>query len=178
LQIGTGAHKNLLRLAEALQGRNCFLQIVGRLNEIQRLALRSSGVEYENVIDISDSELIALYEQADLVAFTSLAEGFGMPIVEGQAIGRPVLTSNLSPMKEVAGLGACLANPYSVAEIRMGLDRIITDESYRNRLVEAGFANVKRFDPYVVARQYAALYRRVAAQAEHTAAPIRGANAI
>jgi glycosyltransferase involved in cell wall biosynthesis len=128
LQIGTAANKNLARLAESLQGRRCFLQIVGRLSEQQRRALQRFEIQYANVVDIGDSELIQLYEQADIVAFTSLAEGFGMPIVEAQAIGRPVLASNLSPMKEVAGPGACLVDPYSVAEIRSGLDRIIESE--------------------------------------------------
>lgn len=161
LHVGTGANKNLARLAESLQGRRCFLQIVGRLSQEQQQELRRFEIQYANGVDISDSELIHLYEQADVVAFASLAEGFGMPILEAQAIGRPVLTSNLAPMKDVAGAGACLVDPYSVAEIRKGLDRIIENETYRNGLIRAGFENVKRFSPERTARLWADLYRSV-----------------
>lgn len=161
LQIGTAEHKNLLRLAEALQGMRCSLQIIGRLNEGQRLALRRFGISYRNAADVSDVELIQLYDQSDIVAFVSLAEGFGMPIIEGQAIGRPVLTSNLAPMNEVAGAGACLVDPYSVPDIRNALTRIIENAAYRKTLIDAGSENVRRFSPQIVAQKYSALYDRV-----------------
>jgi glycosyltransferase involved in cell wall biosynthesis len=163
LQVGTAAHKNLERLLEAIQGRKCTLHVIGRLSEEQRYALERTSIACENQVDVSDTELIKAYEQADLVTFVSLSEGFGMPIIEAQAIGRPVITSRLSPMREVAGEGALLVDPFSVREIRDAVDQIIRNEDCRARLIAAGLENVNRFHPSVVAEQYAELYRMVVA---------------
>jgi glycosyltransferase involved in cell wall biosynthesis len=87
-----------------------------------------------------------------------------LPIVEGQAVGRPVVTSNCSSMAEVAGDSACLVDPLDVASIRAGVARVCGDADYRAELVRRGFENVKRFSARAVAEQYAALYREVAGQ--------------
>ena len=161
LHIGTGANKNLERLAEALRGYSLHAADCRPPERRARERLAAGGAAYaiENFFDVSDAGMIDLYEQADMVAFVSLAEGFGMPIIEAQSIGRPVLTSNRSPMREVAGAGACLVDPCDVAEIRRGLSRIIDDQTYRERLLRAGFANAERFTPQRIAQQYAELYR-------------------
>ncbi len=158
LQIGTSIHKNLERLAEALHGCDCVLHVIGRLSEAQRLLLRRLQIDYENAGEVSDSDIVKAYEQADVVTFLSLSEGFGMPIIEAQATRRVVVTSDLPPMNEVAGRGACLVDPYSVADIRRGIDRVIRDEAYRCRLIEEGDRNVARFSPSVVAARYVEVY--------------------
>jgi glycosyltransferase involved in cell wall biosynthesis len=99
---------------------------------------------------------------ADIIALASSYEGFGMPILEGQAVGRPVITSNILSMPEVAGNAACLVDPYDPSSIRQGILKIIQDAAYRDELVRKGFANVKRFDPQVIALQYLDLYKKVA----------------
>jgi glycosyltransferase involved in cell wall biosynthesis len=101
------------------------------------------------------------YIDCDLLAFASTYEGFGLPILEAQLTGRPVLTSNLSPMKEVAGTGAVLVDPYDLQSIRLGLLKIIQDSELRGRIVEAGFENVQRFNPDAVAKKYTALYEEL-----------------
>jgi glycosyltransferase involved in cell wall biosynthesis len=88
----------------------------------------------------------------------STYEGFGLPLVEAQAVGRPVLSSNVGPIPEVAGGGALLVDPTSVRDIRDGLDLLIRDHDVRDRLVYTGLSNVKRFRKANVASQYAALY--------------------
>ncbi|ANQ47868.2 glycosyltransferase family 4 protein [Flammeovirga sp. MY04] len=60
-----------------------------------------------------------------MMCFYSLNEGFGLPILEAQSIGRPVLTSNISSMLEVAGNGALLIDPYDVSSIKKSLETII-----------------------------------------------------
>ena len=87
-----------------------------------------------------------------------------MPIVEAQQAGRPVLTSDLSPMKEVAGGAACLVDPSSVPSIRAGLVRLLQDEAYRHALVNKGFQNVQQYHPGAVAERYLALYQRLLAE--------------
>ena len=86
-----------------------------------------------------------------------------MPIVEANAIGRPVVTSNLDPMSTVAGTSACLVDPFNPAAIREGVLRVIRDDVYRAELIAQGFENAKRFEAGVVAAQYANLYRQLAA---------------
>lgn len=93
--------------------------------------------------------------------FPSTYEGFGLPIIEAQATGRPVLTSKLEPMSSVAGDAACLVDPYSVESIRAGVKKIIENESYRNELIEKGFKNVERFQLKNVTKQYIDLYQEL-----------------
>jgi glycosyltransferase involved in cell wall biosynthesis len=163
LQIGTKPNKNLERLVSALTGESCELHVVGRLSEAQESLLRSSRLSYRNSINLSEAELLNAYAGADVVAFVSTYEGFGLPVLEGNAIGRPVLTSDLPPMSDVAGLAACRVDPYSVQSIRKGFRRIVTDADYRRDLVERGLANAKRFSAVEIARQFADLYEEIAA---------------
>ena len=161
LQVGTTQNKNIERVAEALRGLPCTLVVVGALSESQRTALEGCAIDYENPAGLSDEELREQYRQADMLVFASTYEGFGLPIVEANAVGRPVVTSNLYSMPEVAGDAACLVDPYDVASIRASILRVIQDGAYRSQLIDAGFQNVERFRPAAIAAQYAELYRRV-----------------
>jgi glycosyltransferase involved in cell wall biosynthesis len=164
LQVGTAPNKNIMRLAEALRGMNCTLEVVGRLSDKQRAALSRNGIAYTNFWGLSDEEMVKRYEDSDIVALVSTYEGFGMPILEGQATGRPVITSQVLSMPEVAGSAACLVDPYDVASIREGVLRIVEEDEYREALVHKGLENVKRFDAHRIAMQYLDLYRRLAVQ--------------
>lgn len=159
LHVGTAPNKNLNRLCDALRGIACKLVIVGQISEETKQLLSGNYIEYENHVGLSLDDLIRQYEQCDLLAFVSTYEGFGMPILEAQAVGRPVITGNVSSMPEVAGNGACLVDPFDTNQIRTGIRRIIEDESYRSDLIEAGFQNVKRFNAAKIAEQYLDLYR-------------------
>lgn len=163
LQVGTGWNKNVERVAEALEGVSCRLVIIGSLSAAQIEALRRHNIDYENHIGLSREALVEQYASADMLVFASTYEGFGLPIVEAQAVGRPVVTSNLSSMPEVAGGSACLVDPLDAASIRTGVLRVIGDKGYRERLIEAGGRNVERFRASAVAERYAALYREIAA---------------
>jgi glycosyltransferase involved in cell wall biosynthesis len=159
LQVGTDWNKNLERVAVALKGIPCRLEIVGRLKEEQRAILEANGIAYVNHVGVSDEELLSLYQSCDLVVFASTYEGFGLPIVEAQAAGRPVITSNRCSMPEVAGDAGCLVDPERAESIREGILKVIHDQAYREDLVHKGFENVKRFAPEKISAQYAALYR-------------------
>ena len=95
---------------------------------------------------VSDEELAALYAAALATVYVPYFEGFGIPIVEAQACGSPVLTANVSSMPEVAGDGgAVLVSPFEVNDIAAGLARLWGDAELRARLVAQGLRNVQRF---------------------------------
>ena len=159
LQVGTTANKNLARLAEALHGIDCTLVVIGRLGSDLAQVLKEQGIRVENHCGLGEEQVIEQYRRADLVAFASTLEGFGMPILEAQAVGRPVVTSNCTSMPYVAGDGAVLVDPLSVASIRAGLLRVIEDDAFRGELIERGRRNVRRFDSDAIASLYLDLYR-------------------
>lgn len=166
LHIGTKENKNLECLIEALADISCHLRVIGPLTEKQSKLLTYHKVKYSNDANLTIEQVVNEYQQADILSFVSLYEGFGMPIIEAQATGRPVITSNVSSMPEVAGKGALLVNPYQVSEVRNAIKRLIKDETLRQDLIAQGLENVKRFQPEAVAAQYAALYRQVMNEAQ------------
>lgn len=165
LQVGTKANKNITRVAEAVHNLACTLVIIGELTPDQRSHLAKLSVDVEVHNRLTRDQIAEQYRAADIVVFASLYEGFGMPIIEAQAVGRPVVTSNIDPLREVAGSGACFVDPKSVSSIRAGIVKVINDGDFREHLVAEGLINAKRFDAEVIAGQYAQLYRDVASGA-------------
>ena len=158
LHIGTKSNKNLERIAEALKGMDITMRIVGKLNDTQIAALNANGIHFTNVFNLSDEQIKEEYENCDIVSFPSLYEGFGMPIIEGNAIGRVVVTSNLSPMKEIAGGAAILVNPLDVKSIRNGFKKAIMEGE---TFIEKGLRNAERFDLKAIFEQYIEIYNKV-----------------
>jgi glycosyltransferase involved in cell wall biosynthesis len=162
LLMGTAPNKNLERVAQALSGIACTARLVGEPSAAQQQALRSAGVPFTSAAGLSRQEVVDEYRNCDLVVFASTYEGFGMPILEGQAVGRPVVTSAVTSMPEVAGDAAVLVDPYDIASIRAGVDRVLRDRALREALVSRGFENVRRFDPAGIARTFVEIYRGLA----------------
>lgn len=163
LQVGTTANKNLPRVAAALEGMECDLRIIGQVGDDQRAALARHRVRYRASADVTRAEVVRAYQEADALVFASTFEGFGMPILEAQASDCPVVTSDLSPMREVAGGAATLVDPFDVDALRAGLRRTIEDDAYRGALLAAGRRNVAAYRAGAIAVRYAALYQAVAA---------------
>lgn len=161
LFVGVTKNKNLDRVSESLSGIKCRLRIIGVLNSEQLERLNKFRISYETISGLTDEEIVNEYLNADFVLFPSLYEGFGLPILEGQKAGRPVITSNLSPMVEVSGGAACFVDPEDVNSIKSGVLRIITDENYRNDLVSSGFANVAKYSLDEISHQYSLLYKKM-----------------
>lgn len=162
VQIGTGANKNVERLMVAIRDLHCRLILVGKMSDEQRRLANEMAGEVISMQGVSDDELLCLYQQADLVTFVSTYEGFGLPIVEAQSIGRPVVTSNAEPMTGVAGGAALAVDPFDTDSIRDGIVRLLDNPSLSEQLVASGFANVKRFSAEKIASQYVALYDQIA----------------
>jgi glycosyltransferase involved in cell wall biosynthesis len=102
---------------------------------------------------VSDDELVCFYSVADLYLYPSLYEGFGLPILEAQACGCPVLTSNKTSCPEVAGAGAMIVDPYNIDEISAAVERVIMDRKLREDLINKGYENIQRFSWEKCARE-------------------------
>lgn len=94
---------------------------------------------------VPDEDMPALYSVAELFAFPTLYEGFGIPVLEAQACGTPVLTSRCSSLPEVGGEGALYVDPYDEEEMTDGILRLLLDRDLVKELVQKGFSNVQRF---------------------------------
>lgn len=109
-----------------------------------------------------EADLPALYSGALCLAFPSLYEGFGLPVLEGMACGVPVLTSNVSSLPEVAGDAALMVDPYSVEAIREGLLTLLEeDTATRAERIARGFAQAKRFTWQAAAQHLKAIYDKL-----------------
>lgn len=114
---------------------------------------------------VSEADKRALIAGARALAYPSLYEGFGFPVLEAMAAGTPVLTSNVSSLPEVAGEDALLVDPKDEHAIAEGLRRIVGDEDLRERLIGPGRARASGFTWEATARATAAVLHAVAAAA-------------
>jgi glycosyltransferase involved in cell wall biosynthesis len=161
LQVGTLPYKNVPNLVRAIEGLECTLTLIGEPDEETLRLLKEKNISYRNEKRVEADAMSDEYRKADIVTFCSVFEGFGLPIIEAQAMRTPLVTSNIEPMRSVAGDGALLVDPRDPAEIRHAIDSIIADPRLRENLVERGLENVKRFDPAAVAQCYAELYEEI-----------------
>ena len=159
LIMGTKANKNVERIMRAIEGINCSLLIVGKMSEEQKNLTKDLKLEFENLFHVPYAEIVKAYQKCDMLCFPSLYEGFGMPIIEAQATGRPVITSNFGAMKEVAGEGAVLVDPYSEEEIRIAVYELIMKEKKREMQIEKGLENAERFSANIISKRYEFLYK-------------------
>ena len=159
LHIGTKPNKNLTRSIMALKDIKCKIRIVGRVDKSDIDLLNINNINYSIVSDLSDNEILQEYKNADIINFPSYYEGFGMPIIEGQAIGRLVITSNIEPMASVAGGGAILCNPYDVESIRSAYLKAINDSNNREDIIKAGMENVENYRLEYITEKYLNLYK-------------------
>lgn len=108
---------------------------------------------------VPEDDLVALYNLADALAFPSLYEGFGLPVLEAMACGTPVVASPRGSLREVAGDAAIFVDPLEVESIAEGLRRVLEDAVEREELRARGLANAARFTWEATALQTRALYR-------------------
>lgn len=137
--VGVGGRKNTERLIEAFDhakaGKDLTLVFVGAGETKERRGVRHLGM-------VDDSELAVLLSGAKALAFPSLYEGFGLPILQAFGCGTPVVTSNISSMPEIAGGAAILVDPYSVPSIAEGIKKAISGPK---ALVKKGLERIEDF---------------------------------
>lgn len=167
LTVGTlEPRKNLARLLDAYTGLDDGLRaahpllIAGGGGWKNRALLERCaeipGVHLLGFVD--DAGLARLYSAAHVFAYPSLAEGFGLPVVEAMRCGAPVLTSDVPALSEVAGGAAHLVDPLDPAAIRAALAVLLTDGAERRRLRELGRVRAAKFSWARAARETSDLY--------------------
>jgi glycosyltransferase involved in cell wall biosynthesis len=161
LHIGVAENKNLRRHAEALRGLDVHLRIIGEPSDADHSMLKQLGVEYSTQSKLTDAEMQEAYATSDFLLFASTLEGFGMPILEAQMVGLPVITSHIAPMNEVAGDGALLCDPLDSKAIRGCIERVTSNAQLRENLIQKGADNCKRFSPEESARMMHQLYKEM-----------------
>lgn len=155
-------NKNLTGIINAVKGLNCRLRIIGRISESDRELLEEYKISYSNDFDISGGQIIEEYKNCDILLFPSTYEGFGVPVLEAQLTGRPVITSDIEPLTEVAGDAAVFVNPFDSDSIRSGIVRLTENPDLSSELVKKGLENAKRFSPKLIASQYLEMYGKIA----------------
>ena len=159
--------KNLERLIEAfarMPRKEHQLVIVGdswyRGGAVEKKA-RSLGLngEVKFLGYVPRAELPGLFSGATAFVYPSLLEGFGMPIIEAMACGAPVITSNSSALKEVAGGAAVLVDPLSVRELTEAMERVAQDSRLRAELSQKGVRRAAEFSWETTARLTLEAYR-------------------
>ena len=173
LSVGTvQPRKNYARLMEALaalgpDAAQVHLVIAGGRGWLDSPiygAVKSLGLEGRVHFTgfVADADLPALYSDALCLAYPSLYEGFGFPVLEAFACKTPVITSKLSSMPEVAGDAALLVDPYDVAALSAALKRVLSEPALRTELVARGVRQAAHFTWERTARHLLAVYRELA----------------
>lgn len=163
LYVGTlQPRKNITGLIEAfsrLKNRdNLSLMIVGQkgwlyqgiFDEVKKKGLESK-IKFCDYV--TENELISYYQDAACLVLPSFYEGFGIPVIEAMACGCPVIASNISSLPEISGDAAQLVDPYSIDSIKGGIEKVLTDNNYRNMMIERGLERAKYFNWLKCARQ-------------------------
>ena len=94
---------------------------------------------------VPDEELSLFYRAADVFVYPSLYEGFGLPVLEAMAAGCPVVTSNASSLKEVAGDAGILVDPHSIEDIGQAILDVVCQRELREDLIKKGLIRAKEF---------------------------------
>ena len=162
-------HKNIRRIIMAykiarhklhkLKDHALYLVIAGsRFGPISK-EQKDDGIIFVGAVD--DNTLIPLYKNALALVYPSLYEGFGLPIIEAMKLGTPVITSNCSSMKEVAGNAAVLVDPGDSEQIARAMARLVVDKNERIKLRKIGSRRVKCFSWGNAAEEICGIYERL-----------------
>jgi glycosyltransferase involved in cell wall biosynthesis len=158
LAVGTlEPRKNLERLVDAVRRTDKELRVVGARGW-GKVKVEGNGVSWLG--EVTDAELARLYRGASCVAYPSLYEGFGIPVLEAMACGAPVVTTRGTAMEEVADGAAVLVDARDADEIAAGIERA---ELERDQLVARGLERARAFRWDAVADATVRVYREAAA---------------
>lgn len=139
---GIGERRNIKRIKEACKNYN--------------LVITGQNIPWLDLV-----ELELLYASAQALAYCSLYEGFGLPILDAFSIGCPVVTSNVSSMPEVGGDAALYVNPEKAEDIKEKIELLMADSIFREEMIKKGLQRVKEFSWQKAALETSQVYQKV-----------------
>ncbi|MGI9553613.1 MAG: glycosyltransferase family 4 protein [Thermodesulfobacteriota bacterium] len=170
ISIGhTRPYKNIPRVLQA------FKQVSDEFTEINLLIVGRG--DYEKILKqlvsdlnlkgrvifgghLPDEKMIPLFKNAEFLAFPSLIEGFGLPLIEAMALGCPILASDIPVIEEIGGDVYEKVNPQSVDDIARGMSKLLSSEQYRESLRIKGYERAKVFSWEESAKKLLSLYNK------------------
>ena len=159
--------KNLKRLVEAF---NLYLKNNPKSKvELAITGKYGWGEDIKHLINdkikilgfIPEKDMVALHAGALALAYPSLYEGFGLPLVKAMKVGTPVITSNTSCLPEVVGDAALLVDPLSIEDIALALEKIINSPALRKELSQKGLLQSQKFSWAKTAEQTLDIYEKL-----------------
>ena len=168
-------NKNLLTLADACKKINVPLVIVGKqavsdkstLNHVETEPIKELLEKYGGDKDIirtgyvQDDHLAAIFALAGVYCQPSIYEGFGLPILEAFATKTPVVASDISVHREIAGDAVTYVDPKSVSDMTKGIEKVISDEKLRDNLLHKGVEQLKKYSWEKTAKETLEVYKKV-----------------
>ena len=166
LQIGTLPQKNLETTLKVLSKYTLpyRLCVIKPMTTKQYQLASALGVNYINKFGLTDQQIVEEYTKADIILFPSIYEGLGMPILEGQAVGRVVITTNKEPMKTISGgkeAAILLDNPLDTSEYMDKLVDIVDNEEKRELLIQNGRINAAKYCVTNIVESFIELYKEL-----------------
>ena len=158
LIVGTLKHKNIENMLLGVIGLDIDLTIVGEISRHLKSFCKKNRIKYKNFINISNSKINNLYKHNDILLMVSKYEGFGMPIIEAQASGMVVITSNKEPMKTVAGKYGVLVDPNKPNKIKESIQKVIKNKKLFFRIIKNARYNSLKYESKIVLKDYKKIY--------------------
>jgi glycosyltransferase involved in cell wall biosynthesis len=118
------------------------------------------GHRIVQLADLSDEDLAALYQTAQLLVIPSLTEGFGWPPLEAMACGCPTVCSNIGSLREIYGDASVFVDPHDTWDVTNAITSVLSDEGLRQRLIAKGRSNADRFSWRATANTFLELFQR------------------
>ena len=161
--------KGVIKAFESLKAKNYQLLVVGnffdnfQLDEATK-QLINKAKESENIrflSNVTNNELVKLYNESKLFVFPSFYEGFGFPVLEAIACGTPVITSNVSSLPEVGGDAVLYCNPNDIDDIAKKMEMVLKDEALQQKMIEKGLQRAKLFTWEKAAKEHIKVFEEV-----------------
>lgn len=154
-------YKNFMAIISPLKDCHRTLKIVGKpLTKKELAVLEKSKIKYSYCGIVSDEELNNLYNRAFCLIYPSKYEGFGLPIIEAQMAGCPVIAYNASSIPEVIGDKRLLVDDFTIESIKQKI-KLLENKDVRLSIIKRGLKNASRFTWDAMTEQYCNLYKRL-----------------
>ncbi len=163
-------HKNLPRLIEAFSALKAthpdlLLVLAGKkdslYSSIEEKAVKQGLPDIVFTDFVSEGQLRWLYQNCSAYVFPSLSEGFGLPGLEAMAHGAPVVSSNATCLPEIYGEAAAYFDPLSIEDMSSAINKVLSNNNYRDKLIKLGFTQVKKYSWEKMARQTLDIYNKL-----------------